>query len=90
MNLDSNISAMQVISSLHLLVSMITLVRPNLNPGAEALWTELEAAVSALDPDQAGLVDIIPTAGTEILLTEVEGHPGPPIPSCPPLSDLIL
>ena len=54
---------------------MVRLVLANLHPGAEAVRTEGKIALSALDPDQAGLVDIIPTAGTEILLTEVERHP---------------
>ena len=60
---------------------MVRLVLTNLHPGAEAIWTEGEVTVRALDPDQTGLVDIISATNTEELLTEVERHP--PLPSPP-------
>ena len=60
---------------------MVRLVLSNLHPGAEAVRTEGEITVSALDPHQAGLVDIIPATNTEELLTEVERHPPLPPPS---------
>ena len=58
---------------------MVRLVLSNLHPGAEAVRTEGDVTVSALDPDQTGLVDIISATNTEELLTEVERHP--PLPS---------
>ena len=54
---------------------MVRLVLSNLHPGAEAVRTEGKIALSALDPHQAGLVDIVSTPNTEELLTEVERHP---------------
>ena len=64
-----------------LLVSVVRLVLADLHSGAEAVRTEVEAAVSALDPDQTGLVDIITATNTQDLLSEVERHP----PHLPPL-----
>ena len=54
---------------------MVRLVLTNLHPGAEAIRTEGEVTLCALDPDQTCLVDIISTTNTEELLTEVERHP---------------
>ena len=54
---------------------MVSLVLANFHPGAEAVRTEGEIALSALDPHQAGLVDIVSAPNTEELLTEVERHP---------------
>ena len=68
---------------------MVRLVLSNLHPGAEAVRTEGEVAFRALDPDQAGLVDIIPATHTQELLTEVERHPPLPPPSCYFQLDLI-
>ena len=55
-----------------LLVSVVRLVLADLHPGAEALRTEVEAGDGALDPDEAGLVDVVPAPGTQILLTELQ------------------
>ena len=60
---------------------MVRLVLSNLHPGAKAVRTQREVAVSALDPDQTGLVDIITATNTQDLLSEVERHP----PHLPPL-----
>ena len=57
-----------------LLVSVVRLVLADLHSGAEAVRTEVEAAVSALDPDQTDLVYVISTTRTDILLTELQGH----------------
>ena len=58
----------------HLLVTVVSLVLPHLHPGAEAVRTEGEVALCALDPHHAGLVDVISATNTEKLLTEVERH----------------
>ena len=54
------------------LVSMVGLVLADLHPGAEAVRAEVEVAVRALYPDQTDLVDVVPTARTHKLLTEVQ------------------
>ena len=51
---------------------MVGLVLADLHPGAEAVRAEVEVAVCALYPDQADLVDVVPTARTHKLLTEVQ------------------
>ena len=59
----------------HELVAVVRLVAPHLHPGSEALGAEDEAGLDALDPDQAGDVDLIPAARALVLGGEVPLHP---------------
>ena len=66
----------------NLLVTVVSLVLSHLHPGAEAVRTEGQVTLSALDPHHTGLVDVITTTSTQKLLTEVQRHP----PLSPPPS----
>ena len=56
-------------------VAVMGLVAPHLHPGGETLGAEDEAGLRALDPDQAGGVDVISTARALVLGAEVTpGH----------------
>ena len=61
-------------------VAVMGLVAPHLHPGSEALRAEDEVCLCALDPDQAGGVDVISTARALVLGAEVApGHLDSPV-----------
>ena len=60
-------------------VAVMGLVTTDLYPSGEALRTEGEAGLSALDPDQAGHVNVISAARALVLGAEVPGHNEPSI-----------
>ena len=59
------------VSVVHELVTVMRPVLANLHPGSETFWTKDDSRLQTLDPDEAGLVNVLSTSCTFKLHTEV-------------------